>query len=239
MKREGPAERPVFSCHDHDRGFHPPFSFCGVKERTGGGAVQEKKRWRGTCAYAQVRLKYGSCSSELPPKLESPTGAPFLSVESASPAFTPRRSSLVVEVKPILLAPLTLHRSASGNRRRECPKPPKECPKPLKPPRNPRRDPDFSVESASPACTLRRSSLVVEVKPILLAPLTLHRSASGNRRRGCPKPSKPPRHPRRGQRLSGLLQYSLTAQRFFLLDRARPDLFLERPKREWGAHILP
>ena len=174
MKREGPAERPVFSCHDHDRGFHPPFSFCGVKERTGGGAVQEKKRWRGTCAYAQVRLKYGSCSSELPPKLESPTGAPFLSFESSSPAFTPRRSSLVVEVKPILLAPLTLHRSASGNRRR-----------------------------------------------------------------GCPKPSKPPRHPRRGQRFSGLLPYSLTAQRFFLLDRARPVLFLARPKREWGAHILP
>ena len=48
--------------------------------------------------------------------------------------------------------------------------------------------------------------------------------------------SKPTHYPRRGQRFSGLLPYSLTAWRFFLLDRARPVLFLARPKREWGVH---
>ena len=42
-----------------------------------------------------------------------------------------------------------------------------------KPTLNPRRAPDSSFELASPAFTLRRSSLVVEGKPALLAPLTL------------------------------------------------------------------
>ena len=49
----------------------------------------------------------------------------------------------------------------------------------------------------------------------------------------------PPPAPRRGQRLSWNPTDNPTARRFFLLDRARPVLFLARPKREWGAHILP
>ncbi len=85
---------------------------------------KRKNAWRGTCAQGASSLKYGGCSSGLPPILHPPTDALFLSFESAFPAFTLRRSSLVVIGKPALQAPLTLLSSASGNRRRGCPGPP-------------------------------------------------------------------------------------------------------------------
>ena len=159
--------------------FLPPifFSILPKRKRAVDGP-KEKNAWRGTCAFAQVRLKYGGCSSGLPPILQSPTGALFSFLESAFPAFTLRRSSLVVIVKPALLAPLTLPWSASGKRSRGCPGDPN--------PRTIHAAPDFSCESVSPAFALRRSSLVVIVKPALLAPLTLPWSASGKRSRGCP-----------------------------------------------------
>ncbi len=50
-----------------------PFGLA--EKKTGGGAVQEKKRRRGTCAQGASSLKYGGCSKGVPPKLESPTGA--------------------------------------------------------------------------------------------------------------------------------------------------------------------
>ena len=141
-----------------------------------------------------------------------------------------------VEVKPALLAPLTLPRrsqaaqaesGAGGVPNLQNPRATHAT----------RRDP--SLESAFPACPPRRSTLVVVGKPALLAPLTLPWSASGKQRRGYPEPPTPPRNPRRGQRLSWNPKRSLTAKAFFLLDRARPVLFLGRqtgpPQEPSGA----
>ena len=58
----------------------------------------------------------------------APRRAPVSFLESASPAFPLRRSTLEVEVKPALQTPLTLPWSASGNRRRGCPEPPNPRP---------------------------------------------------------------------------------------------------------------
>ena len=116
----------------------PPFSFWHPKKRTGGGAVQEKKRLARNLRRAQVRLQYGGCSSELPPKPESSAGARRTSsTNRRSPRLYPWRSSLVVIVRSALLASLTLHWSASGKSSRGCPGTPK-------PTRHPRRGQRFS-----------------------------------------------------------------------------------------------
>ena len=52
---------------------------------------------------------------------------------------------------------------------------------------------------------------------------------------GVSQTSTPPRNPRRGQRLSWNPKRSLTAKAFFLLDRARPVLFLGRQKENGGC----
>ena len=106
--------------------FHPPFSFRSCRKENGPWTVQKKRTLGAELAHkAQVRLKYGSCSKGVPPKLESPTGARrFWPLNRSSPAFTLHRSTLVVVEKPVLLAPLTLHGSASGKRSRECPEDP-------------------------------------------------------------------------------------------------------------------
>ena len=93
-----------------------------------------------------------------------------------------------------------------------------------------------SLESDFPAFTLRRSSLVVIGKPVLLAPLTLHWSASGKRSRGCPGNPNPRPHHAAGRDFPKTQNTLSPRKRFFLLDRARPVLFLARPKREWGVH---
>ena len=70
----------------------PPFSFWRAKKRTGGGAVQEKKRLARNLRRAQVRLQYGGCSSELPPKPESSAGARrTFSTNQPSPRLYPWR----------------------------------------------------------------------------------------------------------------------------------------------------
>jgi hypothetical protein len=75
----------------------------------GGGAVQEKKRWRGTCAQGASSLKYGGCSKGVPPILQSPTGArQTFPSNRRSPRLYPWRSTLVVIGRPVLRAPLTL-----------------------------------------------------------------------------------------------------------------------------------
>ena len=180
--RSGRHDRIVPGCRQHST---PHSLFAAAKRERAVEPSKRKNAWRGTCAQGASSLKCGGCSSGLPPKLESPTGARRdPSLESVSPALTPRRSTLEVEVKPALQAPLTLPWSANGNRRRGCPEAP-----------NPRPHPgahrDLSLESVSPALTPRRSTLEVEGKPALQAPLTLPWSASGNRRRGCPKPPNP------------------------------------------------
>ena len=55
------------------------------------------------------------------------------------------------------------------------------------------------------------------------------------RRSGYPGAPKPTRNPRRGQRLSWNQTRSLTAKAFFLLDRARPVLFLGHQKENGGC----
>ena len=54
----------------------PPIFFSVLpKRKRAVDGPKEKNAWRGTCAQGASSLKYGSCSSELPPILHSPTGA--------------------------------------------------------------------------------------------------------------------------------------------------------------------
>ena len=59
-----------------ERVIPPPIFFSVLpKRKRAVDGPKEKNAWRGTCACAQVRLQYGGCSNEVPPKLESPAGA--------------------------------------------------------------------------------------------------------------------------------------------------------------------
>ena len=72
---------------------------------------QEKKRLARNLRVCASSLKCGGCSNGLPPILQSPTGARrSRSSNRRSPRLYPWRSTLEVEVKPALLAPLTLPR---------------------------------------------------------------------------------------------------------------------------------
>ena len=56
----------------------PPFSFRSCRKENGPWTVQKKRTLGAELAHkAQVRLKYGSCSKGVPPKLGSPTGARY------------------------------------------------------------------------------------------------------------------------------------------------------------------
>ena len=76
-------------------------------------------------------------------------------------------------------------------------------------------------------------------RSVLLAPLTLLWSASGKRRRECPKPPKPTRNPRRGQRLSWNPTRWPTARRFFSWTVHGPFSFWGAKKRMGGAFPAP
>ena len=175
---------------------HPPFSFCGGKKRTGGGAVQEKKRLARNLRVCASSLKCGGCSSGLPPKLESPTGARRdPSLESVSPALTPRRSTLEVEVKPALQAPA----DAALERKR---KSAQGVSGSSKPPPAPRRAsgplPRIGFPRAyTPAVNVggRRKA-----RPPSPADATLERKRKSAQ--GVSQTSKPTRNPRRGHKLS-------------------------------------
>ena len=111
------------------QGIPPPILFLKRQKENGRWSRPREKTLARNLRVRASSLKYGGCSSELPPKLYSPTGAHYSPLSNRrSPRLYPWRSSLVVEEKPVFQAPLTLprrsQRSASGNRRRGCPEPP-------------------------------------------------------------------------------------------------------------------
>ena len=111
------------------QGIPPPILFLKCQKENGRWSRPREKTLARNLRVRASSLKYGGCSSELPPKLYSPTGAHYSPLSNRrSPRLYPWRSSLVVEEKPVFQAPLTLprrsQRSASGNRRRGCPEPP-------------------------------------------------------------------------------------------------------------------
>ena len=93
------------------QGIPPPILFLKCQKENGRWSCPREKTLARNLRVRASSLKYGGCSSELPPKLYSPTGAHYSPLSNRrSPRLYPWRSSLVVEEKPVFQAPLTLPR---------------------------------------------------------------------------------------------------------------------------------
>ena len=104
----------------------PPILFLRRQKENGRWSCPREKTLARNLRVCASSLKYGGCSSGLPPILHSPAGARrSCSLESPSPACTPRRSSLVIIGKPALQSPLPLpwKREGQGIRNFQNPRP--------------------------------------------------------------------------------------------------------------------
>ena len=95
-----------------------------------------------------------------------------------------------------------------------------------------RRAPFFFLESALPACTIRRSTLEVIVRPVLLAPLPLHGKRGG---RECPD-APTPRATYAAGRDFPKPQHAAPTRNIFSFPPCTAHFLFDVSKRKWGVH---